>query len=98
MKCCILCFLLEKVEDKFTRLCSRVVFPRGIDCGPVHEETAIHFFRKAPVLGALHLNKKIDINCNILFDVWHITLMQPASSHGQDLSDSHAYYHTLFSS
>jgi len=58
-----------------------------IDCGPVNEETVKHFFRKAPVLGALHLNKKIDIICNILFEVWHISIIQPASSGGWDLTD-----------
>lgn len=87
MKHCILYFLLGEVEDKFTGLCSPVVFKQGIDCGFVHGETVRHFFRKAPALGPFHLNTKIDIICNILFEVWHISLKQPASSGGQGLTD-----------
>lgn len=86
MKHRVLYFLLGEAEDKFRDLCSHVVFKQGIDCGPVHGETVRHFFRRAPVLGALQVNKKIDIICNILFEVWHISLMQPASSGGQDLT------------
>lgn len=86
MKHRVLYLLLGEAEDKFRGLCSYVVFKQGIDCGPVHGETVSHFFRKAPVLGALQLTKKIDIICNILFEVWHISLTQPASSGGQQLT------------
>lgn len=88
MKHCIFYFILGEVEDKFTGLCYCVLFKQGTDCGLVHGETVRCFFRKSPVLGALHLNKKTDIICNILFEIWHISLIWPVSSGGQSLTET----------
>lgn len=91
MKHCIFYFLLVEVEDKFMGLCSHVVFKQGIDCRPIRGETVRRLFKKGPVLGALNLNKKKDVICNTLFEVWRISLMQLASCGGQDLTDRDTY-------
>lgn len=69
MKHCVLYFLLVEVENKFMGLCSQVVFKRGIDCGSIGGETVRRLLKKGPVLGALNLNKKIEIICNTVLEV-----------------------------
>lgn len=85
-KHCIFYLISEEVEDKFTSLCCCILFKQGTDRGPGHGETVRHFFRKPPILGALHLNKKTDIIRNILSEVWCISLTWPVSSGDQGLT------------